>query len=56
MTAEEIVVWNEALSEALMVVQQEHGSRNAFQDGSAEGWDLACEWIETRIESLKRGT
>lgn len=54
MSAEEVEIWNAALSEAAKVAESERGSRSAYTDGSAAGWDAACEWIETRIEALKR--
>lgn len=54
MTREEVRIWNAALSEAAKVAEEERGSRSAFTDGSAEGWDAACDWIETRIKALQK--
>jgi len=53
MTPAERRAWNSALDAAKRVVEDERGSREAFEDGSAAGWDAACEWIGTRIEALR---
>ncbi len=53
-------IWNAALREALAVIADERGSRQALAEESpagaesAAGWDAACAWIETRIEALIR--
>lgn len=54
MTDNEDEIWNAALAEAIKAVKDERGSRSEFSDGSSEGWDAACDWIETRIESFRR--
>lgn len=53
MTPAEQRAWNTALDAAIQVAEDEMGSRQAFTDGSAAGWDAACEWVGKRIDALR---